>query len=120
MSSKTLKPIEILQRRKIRLQVKTDALTTILEENFVYLQDNAVSLVGESSVNILISKMPPFVQGLLGRKKSDSIDDLEPQSNTVKINNLVVNALDVIPFFIRGKKGLMASLMINLVKKFLK
>ena len=120
MSSKTLKPIEILQRRKIRLQVKADALTNILEENFVYLQENAVSLVGESTVNILLSKTPSFIQGLFGRKKDDSTAEIETQSNLLKVNNLVVNVLDVVPFFIRGKKGIIVSLIINLVKKFLK
>ena len=118
MSSKKLKPIEILQRRKIRLQVKADALTNILEENFVYLQDNTVSLVSESAVNILISKMPPFIQGLFGRKKSDLTSEIKTRFNPeLNISGLLVNALDIIPFFIKGKKGLLATIIINLIKK---
>ena len=117
MSSKKLKPIEILQRRKIRLQVKADALTNILEENFVYLQNNAVSLVGESTVNIFMSKMPPFIQGLFGRKRNSAYEAESQSESGLNINGLVVNALDVIPLFIKGKKSLLASLIINWLKK---
>ncbi len=67
MSATNLTPLDVLQRRKIRLQVKSDALINVLEENFSYLQENVVPLITDTAVNTFISKMPPFIQNFLRR-----------------------------------------------------
>ncbi|MDR0428279.1 MAG: hypothetical protein LBH12_06710 [Dysgonamonadaceae bacterium] len=113
-----LTPIDILKRRKTRLQVKADALTDILEENFMYLQDNAVSLLGESAVDVFISKMPPVVRSLLGKGHKISMSNA---FSAYRISDLASGLLDMVPLFLRGGKGIIASLLIKQLKKvFLK
>lgn len=116
MSLTNLTPIDILKRRKIRLQVKSDALTDILEENFEYLQNNAVSLVSETAVDTLISKMPPFVQALFGKSSKDAICETGGSS---KFAGIASGALEFLPLFMKGKKGLIATFIIRQLKKFL-
>lgn len=113
MSSTNLTPIDILRRRKTRLQVKSDALTDILEENFVYLQNNAVSLLTERAVDAFIAKMPPFVQ-VLFRKESKE----EESSSPFKFMGLATGALDLLPLFLKGGKGIVASFLIRQLRKF--
>lgn len=118
MSSTNLTPIDILKRRKTRLQVKSDALTDILEDNFTYLQDNAISLISESAVDTFISKMPPFVQGLLGKGSKPTMYDLVSQS---KISDYASGVLELLPLFVKGRKGIIATFLIRKLKNlFLK
>ena len=115
MSATNLTPIDVLRRRKVRLQVKSDALTDILEENFVYLQNNAVSLISESAVDTLISKLPPFVQSILGKGHKVSLTQGMPLS---KFSGFASGALDLLPLFMKGGKGLIATFLIKQLKKF--
>lgn len=115
MSSINLTPIDILKRRKTRLRVKSDALTDILEENFVYLQNNAVSLISETAVDTFISKMPPFIQNLLGKGSKSGMCEMATSS---KFSGLAAGAMDIIPLFMKGGKGLLATFLIRQLKKF--
>ncbi|MDH8702207.1 hypothetical protein M2138_001567 [Dysgonomonadaceae bacterium PH5-43] len=118
MSSTKLTPIDILKRRKIRLQVKSDALIDILEDNFTYLQNNAVSLASETAADTFISKLPPFVQSLLGKGHKVPWSEALPSSD--KLSGIAMGALDFLPILFRGKKGIVATLLIRMIKKLMK
>ena len=85
MGSTKLTPLDVLQRQKQRLQMKSDDLTGSLEENYEYLQQNFFPLLGESAVSAVKSKLSPVI-------------------------------LDVVPFFMKGKMGWFAGLLIKLLK----
>lgn len=114
MSATNLTPLDILKRRKIRLLVKAEALTDILEENMMYLQDNAVPLVSESAMDTITSKMPPFIQSLLGKGHKISLSDAVPQA---KYSTWIFTLLDFVPMFLKGGKGFIATLLIKQIKK---
>jgi hypothetical protein len=113
MSSTKLTPLEVLQRQKIRLQTKSDALIDILEDNFDYLQHNMGALVGDSAVSAVVSKTPPFVQDLLGR--GDRYDNGEETSAFSRLA-LLDGALDILPMFMKGPKGWIARFVLKQAK----
>jgi hypothetical protein len=116
MSSTKLTPLEILQRQKMRLQMKSDALIDILEDNFEYLQYNFGSLVGDSAVSAIVSKAPPVVQNLLGRGNRYDDDKL---FSVNKLAWLAEGAMDFLPLFLKGPKGWIARFVLNQARKVL-
>lgn len=113
MSSTKLTPLEVLQRQKTRLQVKSDALIDILEDNFDYLQHNMGALVGDSAVSAVVSKTPPFVQDLLGR--GDRYRDGEEVGAFSRLA-LLDGVLDILPMFMKGPKGWIARFVLKQAK----
>ena len=117
--------IGLLRTEKVRLQVKADALTFALEENFKYMQDNAGSLLGNTVYNAVEPKLPPFLQGItasllhkdngVATKNRCSLPG--KKANLASIGAVADQAVDIIPFFLKGTKGIIASF---LVKKLLK
>jgi hypothetical protein len=112
MSSTKLTPLEVLQRQKLRLQVKSEALTDTLEENLNYLQHNIGALLGNSAVTAVVSKTPPFVQDLLGR--GERLSDGEQPGTLLSIAEA---GLDFLPLFLKGPKGFVAKLVLRQLKK---
>ena len=88
MGLKKLTPLEILQRKKCRLQMKTDDLIGSLEGNYEYLQQNFFPLLSESAASAVMSKLSPAI-------------------------------LDIVPFFMKGKMGRFAGLLIKLLRNTL-
>jgi hypothetical protein len=82
MNPTNLTPLKVLQNRKKRLKVKSDALMDALKEDSGYLLKNIIPLVGGSA-------MTTVTKGLL----------------------------DVLPFFLKGKKSLIAGLLLRIIKK---
>lgn len=111
MSVNKLTPLKNLQRQKIRLQVKSDALVDVLEENFEYLQTNIGSLVVDSTMETITSKMPPFVQNLLGKG--------EASPSSLKAEGFVDKTLDILPFFMKGGKVIIVSFLLKKLKKLI-
>jgi hypothetical protein len=120
MSLTKLTPSEVLQRQKIRLQVKSDALIGSLEDNFDYLQKHIGSLVSDSALSAVVSKTPPVVQSLFGKRDRDRYPDSESGSfNAASL--LAEGALTIIPLFMKGPKGWIARFLASQAKKlFLK
>jgi hypothetical protein len=117
MSANKLTPLEVLQKQKIRLQTKSEALADVLEENFDYLHHNIASLLGNSAADAAISKMPPLVQNLLGKRNTEEYEDFEPSQSTNKLAMLADGALSILPFFMKGPKGFVASFVMKNLKK---
>lgn len=112
MSSTKLTPLEVLQRQKIRLQMKSDALFDILEDNFDYLQHNMGALVGDSAISAVVSKTPPFVQDLLGRGDRQ----YGQETGAFSRQALLDGALDILPMFMKGPKGWIARFLLKQAK----
>jgi hypothetical protein len=109
MKPTKLTPIEVLQKRKIRLSVKADALQAVLEENLEYLQENFGALIRETTTEALIAKMPPFVQNLIGRGKNNI--------SSSQYEGIAEGAIGLVPFFLKGGKGFIVSVLLNQLKK---
>lgn len=120
MNNKKPSSIEALHKRKIQLQVKSDALTGVLDDNFQYLQDNLGSLLGQATVDAVSSKLPPFVQNLLGKKKETHQTASSPLAmNIHKYGDVIDKGLDMVPFFMKGAKGVIASFLLKQVKNLI-
>jgi hypothetical protein len=104
--------MEVLQRQKLRLQLKSEALTDTLEENLEYLQHNVGALLGDSAVSAVVAKTPPFIQDLLGR--GEPREDGE-QPNTLSL--IAEAGLDFLPLFLKGPKGFVTKLILRQLKK---
>ena len=104
MRSAKLTPLEVLQRQKAALRLKSDALTESLENDLNYIQHNLGTIISNTVVEGVVSKTPPLVQSLLGRNK--------------KIG-LIENVLDILPFFIKGSKGWILRLVLDQARKWI-
>jgi hypothetical protein len=116
MRSKKLTPIEILQKQKILLQAKSDTLTGALEGNFEYLQRNIVPLLSDTVLDVAVSKMPVFVQDWVSRKREEKSESLDYTPFAIGVAK---SALSIIPFFIKGKKGVVLSFILQQIRKLL-
>lgn len=122
MSAAKLTPLEVLQKRKVELNVKSDALVDILEDNFEYLQDNFGHLLVGAAVNAATSKLPPFVQNLIKGKHHEDSDEYEidaysaDQNSHSKLEGVADMALNIAPMFAKGIKGLLLTLILRKVK----
>jgi len=118
-NSDNLSPLEVLQRQKSHLQERSNALTGSLEEDFEYLRRNVVFLLGESAISAVASKMPPFAQGLLlkGRsaKKNSGVSEKSKITATLKL--LTKGAFNILPFFLKGKRGFITAFLLKQVEK---
>jgi hypothetical protein len=122
MNSDSLCLLEILQRQKSQLQQRSNALTGRLEEDFEYLRHNIVFLLGEGAVFAVASKMPPFVQGLMkglirGGSVKEFSGELEKSKITVMLKLLMEGAVNIVPFFLKGKKGFVAAFLLKQLKR---
>ncbi|MDL2222847.1 hypothetical protein LJB98_01970 [Bacteroidales bacterium OttesenSCG-928-M11] len=122
MAANKLTPIEVLQKKKLELTVKSDALVNVLEDNFSYLQENMGSLIIDATVDAATSKLPPFVQNLIGVKHYEEDDDNEEQNNFAstaslsKFEGIADMALSVVPIFAKGIKGLLLTFALKKAK----
>jgi len=118
MKLKELTPLEILQKQKIALQIKSDELTVAIENHAQYLQQHLVPLLRDSLVESAVSKMPLQLQNIAGnlfqRERKDGISDsFLPKV----IQGITLGIAEIAPFFIKGKKGMFLSI---LMKQFFK
>ena len=111
MRSTKLTPVEVLQRQKLRLRLKSNALTETLENDLNYIQHNIGTIIGNSVVDVVASKTPSFVQSLLGRNK-------KPETGKFDHWGLIEGVVDVLPVFIKGSKGWLAHLVLHQVGKW--
>jgi hypothetical protein len=112
MSSTKLTPLEVLHRQKARLQLRSDALIEVLEENLEYMRNNMGTIIRNSAMDAVASKTPRIVQSLLGMKENS-----EP--GVFHRSALLEGALDILPFFIRESKGWLIRLALKQVKKWI-
>jgi hypothetical protein len=109
-------PLEVLQKQKVRLQIKSDALTEIVEAHFEYLRQNMAPILGECAQLAIVSKMPAWVQILVKQKNKTGkySHDL-----LTRWPLLMDGILDILPLFLKGTKGAAAGLLLKCIKNLL-
>jgi len=120
MKSKKLTPIETLQKQKAFLQAKSNELSESIENHAVYLQQHFGLLIRNSLAESAVSKMPPQLQNFVGHllKKGDKTD-VHDFSLRKLAQGIVVGATEIAPFFLKGKKGAVFSILLKQVIKWL-
>ncbi|GHT86507.1 hypothetical protein FACS18947_6410 [Bacteroidia bacterium] len=116
MSKKKLTPIELLYNQKMDLEVKALFLKGSLHNDIGYLQSNIVPLVSDCIKDATVSNMPVFVQDWVSRKREEKS---ESSDYAPFVLGVVKSALSIIPLFVKGKKGVILSLILNQIGKFL-
>ncbi|MCL1938710.1 MAG: hypothetical protein FWF52_09985 [Candidatus Azobacteroides sp.] len=119
MNSDKLTPLEVLQRKKSHLQNQFDVLANVLEADVDYLRCNIGGLLGESAIFAVASKMPPFVQGLIMRGGQEKESSGEPEKFHIMpmLKFLMEGAVNIVPFFMKGKKGIITAFLLRQAKK---
>jgi hypothetical protein len=117
MSFKQLSPAESLQLRKKRLEDQAKSLSDVLESKFDYLQGNFITLLGGSIVDSVVSKMPPFARNFIRKQENNNSGKSEILSI---LNGLAIGVMEIAPFFLKGKKGLVISFLLKQVKNLFK
>ena len=111
MSLTRLTPTEALQLKKKKLETQAEALSNVLESKFDYLQKNLMPLLGNSVVDTVVSKMPPFAQNLIQRQESGNGKKIWMSS---VLNGVASGALDIAPLLLKGKKGFAISYLLQM------
>ena len=110
-------PIQILERRKVRLRLKSNELGAALEEKSIYLQNNIGGLLRDAMTTAVVSQLPSGIQKLVGRKTKEQ--QQEPTASIATSSSKIMNgALSVLPFFFKGKKAVVVTLAVKLIRKF--
>ena len=112
MSSTKSTPLEVLQKQKARLHLKSDALIETLENDLDYVQHNMGTIISNSIVDAVLSRTPPLVQSLIGKGKKS-------EDGAFNHLGIVEGALDILPIFIKGPKGWLVRLALSQLKKWI-
>jgi len=124
MQSKNLTPLEVLQKQKSELQRKSDRLGRTIENNARYLQDNFVPLLRNNLIESAISKAPAPIQNLTGKflqKNFHNDEESLTQGSTIRkvAQGIAVGVSEIVPFFLRGKRGVAISLVLKQIVKWI-
>ena len=121
MNPKKLTPLEILQKQKIDLQVKSDELAEAIENHAKYLQQNFVPLFRDSVVESAVSKMPFPLRSLAGGflQKEKKIKNRNLPLRRVAFG-MLVGIAEIAPFFLKGKKGAFLSFLLKRIVKWVR
>ena len=118
-----LTPIQVLERRKIRLQLRSNELESVLEENFIYMRNHAGFLLRDAAMAVIVSQLPLWLQKLMGRKSKEEDQEGAEQSEIsfiAKYTEIIDSALDLFQVFFKGKKLVAATLAIRLIRIFIR
>jgi len=120
MQSKKLTPLELLRKQKAGLQVKSDKLSVTIESRARYIQQNFVPLLRNSIVESAVLKMPPQLRSLVGgfflKEKQNNTQDSSLRKIT---QGIIVGITELAPFFLKGKKGAIVSVLLRQVVKWI-
>jgi len=121
MRLKKLTPLEILHKQKAELQMKSVELTGTIENNAKYLQRHFGVLFRDSLVDSAVSKMPPKLQSFTGHllKKEKKTGDTHDFSLLKVAQGIAIGIAEMAPFFLKGKKGALISVLLRQVGKFI-
>lgn len=116
--------LELLRAQKARLKNKSFALTDALETNISYTQKNIGPILSTTVYEAIEPKVPPFLQGIT----ASLLNQEQPKKSVCRQNafkapaiGAVANQLvDVIPFFFKGPKAIIATFLVKQLKRFLK
>ena len=113
MSLVQLTPTEALQLKKKQLEAQAETLSNVLESKFDYLQKNLMPLLGNSVVDSVVSKMPPFAQDFIHRQEGSNGKKIWMSS---VLSGVASGAMDIAPLILKGKKGFVISLLLQQAK----
>ena len=123
MQQKKLTPLEILQKQKAGLQVKSNKLSDAIESRARYVQQNFVPLLRDNVVESAVSKMPLPFQKLAGSillKEKNTATQGSPLHKISRIaQGIALSAAGIAPFFLKGKKGAFISILLNQAFKWI-
>jgi hypothetical protein len=125
MQPKRLTPLEMLQKQKNELQRKSDRLGRTIEKNARYLQDNFGPLLRDNLVESAISKMPTPLQNLTDKllhkdfsQENKTVTQESPVRKTIQ--GIAVGISEIVPFFLKGKKGVIISMALKQILKLIR
>ena len=109
-----LSELERLRLRRLKIQSELNIHEKSLENNIYYIQDNFASLVGNSTLSLVRSKLPPVVRQFVpeaiqhNRKRAGS-------SN--KWDIITDQAIDTLPLLVKGIRPVIIAFLLKQVKK---
>jgi len=116
MSFSRLTPTEALQLKKKRLKAEAEALSSALENKFDFLQKNFVPIIACSVLDSAVSKMPSVVQNFIFRQENSNGKKIRMSPI---LSGIASGVVDIIPLFMKGKKGLIISFLLQQVRNLL-
>jgi len=121
MKSKKLTPLEILQKQKTDLRKKSYVLSVDIENHTKYLQQHFGPLLRDSMIESAVSKMPPNLQNIVGYFLQKENKTCTSNSSLRMITQgIVIGVAEIVPFFIKGKKGAIISILLKQIVKWIR
>ena len=114
MKKKT--PMELLREEKEALEIRSEILIHSLGDTLNYSQENIGSILRQSATEAILPMLPPFVRRIIDGK---SHCPEENQLSASPINSLADTVLNVLPFFFKGKKGVVVAFILKKLKNML-
>lgn len=99
MNNKKKTPKEILKREKELLEKKSDILVDSISNTLEYTHNNLGVIVRQTALEAVSPALPSFAQRIFG-------------------GGLAGIAADLLPFFLKGKKGVIAAFILKKLKRF--
>ena len=115
---KKVTPLEILRKQKNDLQAKSGELTVAIENHLRFLQEHFIPLLRNSVMKSAVSKMPRPLRNIASNFLPQEKKAAKQDSSVYKVaQSFVIGIAEIIPFFLKGKKGMIISILLKQVFK---
>jgi len=105
--------MELLREEKEVLEIRSEILIHSLGDTLEYSRENIGVILRQSATEAVLPMLPPFVQRIIGAK---SLCAEENPLSTSSVSSLADTVLSVLPFFFRGKKGVVVAFILKKLK----
>lgn len=118
MNNRKETPKELLKREKALLEKKSERLVVSIEDTLEYSRDNIGAIIGQTALESVIPMLPPFVQRILRGGECTSTKRYREEPTFLSFASLTGIVAELLPFFLKGKKGIILSYVLKKLRRF--
>lgn len=113
--------MELLQKERVALEIRSELLINSLENTLEYSKENLGSILRVSVMEAVLPTLPSFVQRMIFPKETSTRSRENNQFTAGPVGFLAEGVLSILPFLLKGKKGIIVAFILKKLKdKFLK
>ena len=112
-----LSELERLQLRRLKIQSELKAHEKSLDGNVYYIQHHFGSLVGNSTLSLVRSKLPPAIRRFIPETVPHNRKQADGENN--KWDIIADQAIDTLPLLFKGVRPVIIAFLLKQAKKWI-
>jgi len=104
--------MELLREEKEMLEIKSEILVHSLDDTLEYSRKNIGSILRKSAIGAILPMFPSFIRTMVERNDCRE----ESRVSQSPVSFFADTLLGLLPFVLRGKKGIIAAFILKKLK----